>query len=132
MAIHENEKKYVHPPDWETIRKFIKKLKVSMAKFERLYGIPQGIIRSVKAGYKPLPVRYWHIIYDRVPPPMVVKEAERLIKKANKAENVSKIVSEETIPPTAPTTPVIAPESPIQVQKNPSPSHDRLRFLKKK
>lgn len=53
------------PPDWELIRKVIKRSGLKFqSHFELVWGISHKILTQVKRGDKVLPCRYWHIFYD--------------------------------------------------------------------
>jgi len=53
------------PPDWELIRKVIKRSGLKFqSHFEMVWGISHKILTQVKRGDKVLPCRYWHIFYD--------------------------------------------------------------------
>ena len=62
----ENKSKYKRPPTWDMVQSFADELGMDIMHFERFYGIPYSTLTQVKNGRKPLPIRYWHIFYERV------------------------------------------------------------------
>lgn len=64
----ENRRKYLKPPTWEQIEAFRVKLEVSMAQFERFYGIPKETLKNVKMGKRNLPAEKWAIVYEEQVP----------------------------------------------------------------
>lgn len=59
-----NRRKWLHPPTWGQINRVIRKLKTRPAAFERFYGLPPTTLSHVKIGKRPLPIEYWHIIFE--------------------------------------------------------------------
>lgn len=66
----ENSRKYLKPPSSVQIDEFLHELGVTTAAFERFYGIPIGTIRKIRHGDngRILPMKYWHIIYEKIKP----------------------------------------------------------------
>lgn len=82
--------KYLKPPTHEQIFGFIEELGVHTAQFERYYKMPTGILRQVKGGHKPLPVKYWPIFYQRIVPQYGIGYQQELKFKKNVTKNVTK------------------------------------------
>lgn len=81
--------KYLKPPSFEQIFGFIDELGVHWAQFERYYKMSTGILRQVKGGYKPLPVKYWPIFYQRIVPQYGIGYQQELNFKKKVAKNVT-------------------------------------------
>lgn len=60
-----NRKKYAGPPSVEKINAHIKFLDMTSPHFEKYFGIPDGTIALIRIGKRDLPVRFWHIIYEK-------------------------------------------------------------------
>lgn len=91
---HPNHKKYLIPPTNEQIFKVVAAHGITMAKFERYYGMYEGFLRQIKHGDKKLSPKYWHIIFENlkiieagfsvkvfdVPPPNNINRKKKMIK----------------------------------------------------
>lgn len=93
----EIREKYVKPPTIEQMLSFINDLDVKYSHFEYYFRLHKGVIKNVKGGFKPLPVKYWPLFYERIVPQYGIsyKSINEFIfrqdKKAKK--NVPKTVS---------------------------------------
>ena len=65
---YNNLSKYLKQPEWWQVEEFIKELGITMAQFERFYGLPYNTLVQVKSGHKRLSPEYWHFIYERIKP----------------------------------------------------------------
>lgn len=63
-----NRKTYLKAPEVQQTLDFISELGVTMAQFERFYGIAVGTLRQVKCGNAELPAKHWHIVYEKIKP----------------------------------------------------------------
>lgn len=99
---YDNKRKYLHPPTSEQIISFIDELGVTMAAFERFYGIRKDTIRKIKHGDqgRVLPAKHWHIIYEKIKPTygigffmesqIVSKQKTKKVIPVKKKINISK------------------------------------------
>lgn len=127
---HDNIIKYGNlPPSYEKIVKYAKKLRFSLALFERVYGIPRNVIYLIKIGERKLPAKYWHFIYEQLPP-----DGRRMVKKRDFKRNSSTNFSNPPISTPAPDRPEKGPET--APESNPDPPQlgdsitDRIKRLK--
>lgn len=96
----ENLSKYLRAPDHGQVVDFIKSLGVSSAQFGRFYGVPLDTIKSVACGRRLLPVRHWHIVYEKIKPAygagflnkgaITIKSKPDIVYKKKRANYVSK------------------------------------------
>lgn len=76
----ENMSKYPCQPSWDIIQSFLDEVGMGMTHCERFYGIPYNVLCQVKSGKKLLPIKYWHIFYEKIKTPYglgFVKEYEK-------------------------------------------------------
>ncbi len=64
----DNRRRYLQAPNIEQIDEFVSMCKVSYYRFEEFFGLPKGTIKVVKTGYMEMPLKYWHIFYEKVIP----------------------------------------------------------------
>lgn len=64
----DNRRRYLQAPTIEQIDEFVAICKVSYYRFEDFYGMPKGTIKVVKTGYMAMPVKFWHIFYEKIIP----------------------------------------------------------------
>lgn len=62
---YDNVHKYLKAPSITEIDNFIKDLGISALQFERYYRMSFRTIDKVRRGYRPLPRKFWHYIYER-------------------------------------------------------------------
>lgn len=123
-----NRKKYLHAPTYKQIAAYMKKLKVSGAKFERFFGMSEATIRKIKQGKRELPVRFWHIIYEEVTPMYKLPDGSIVETLPIRTVNVAKGVAAKV---TEPVTEILSDFE--AKEKSPAAnllSHDRLKKLK--
>lgn len=88
----EIRRKYLKAPTAQEVKDFLKELDVSYPQFETFYDIPKSLISQVVIGVKPLPVKYWPIIYERIVPTYGVKYTKRQKKiKKNKSTKIATV-----------------------------------------
>lgn len=102
-----NRRKYLKAPTISEIENFIKELKINAAQFERFFGIPDNTIPQIKNGYKRLPARFWHIIYEKIIPAYSTEGKKQI--KTGHLPNL--------IPETLPKSQIKAPEEEIEDPK---------------
>lgn len=66
--LHPNQQRYLRSPTYEEVMIVVKAHGVPVEQFERFYGIYVTCIKQMRRsnGTKPLPARYWHIIYENL------------------------------------------------------------------
>lgn len=104
-----NRKKYRIPPSIKLIDRVIKKLKITDAEFERVFGLHRSSIGHARMGIRKIPAHSWHIFYEKI----TIKITPRSFTKRKKVENKSTINS---------TTNLKLPD----VSKNPADTPDSL------
>lgn len=62
--ITENNYKYPKAPTIEQIDDAIKKAGITESQFERYHGMYRGMISHARTGFRELPSRFWHLIFD--------------------------------------------------------------------
>lgn len=63
-----NLRKYLKAPTIEQVSSFIKELGVSDVQFERFYEMKIGTMKKLRSGYRNLPRKFWHFIYEKKVP----------------------------------------------------------------
>jgi hypothetical protein len=95
--------KYLKAPSLTEIDAFIKELGISDLQFERYYRMASRTIDKVRRGYRPLPRKYWHYIYEKSLPEYAIgyklntKKHARVIardkRQRKKVVNVNRLTS---------------------------------------
>lgn len=63
-----NRKIYGKAPTIQEIESFLTEAGFNYAQYERLVGMREGTIVDAKIDYRPLPAKFWHLIYSRIIP----------------------------------------------------------------
>lgn len=63
-----NVKKYLKAPTAEQVIEFVEEVGVSDMQFERFYEMAPFTIKKIRCGYRTLPKKYWHFIYEKKVP----------------------------------------------------------------
>lgn len=110
MSIEEeNIRKYGKPPTIQQINSFVEQVGLSLSRFEKFFAIAPACLRNVRYGTRPLPVKYWHIFYERVIPEVgvgYVKAPKTRKKRKSPQKPVSISVSVPDKPEASQTPPV--------------------------
>lgn len=101
----ENKKKYLAPPTQKQIDSFVVLCRVSELHFEMFFGLPRGTIKVARTGYMPMPLKYWHIFYERTIPTYGVNAKKEPIQAS--APRVRDVVRVEKVQEKIITPPVI-------------------------
>ena len=88
---------YLRPPTQEQIDNFIHECGVSCYRFESFFGMPRGTIKVARTGYMPMPLKYWHIFYEKVIPTYGTGAA--MAKKVELRPKVAAVVKKEHVIP---------------------------------
>ncbi len=63
-----NLKKFAKPPTAEQIDNFLKEIDIKQYRYERIVGMRRGTFHDAKIGYRSLPIKYWHLVYNKIIP----------------------------------------------------------------
>ncbi len=63
-----NRNLYAKAPTIEQIESFLKEAEIIPRKYERMVGMRLGTIADVKCGYRPLPLKFWHLVFCKIIP----------------------------------------------------------------
>ena len=100
---YDNVHKYLKAPSITEIDAFIKELGISDYQFERYYRMAFRTMNKVRTGYRPLPRKYWHYIYEKKLPEYAAfnkskthkheRALERTKPQRKKVVNVNRLTS---------------------------------------
>jgi hypothetical protein len=82
-----NRDLYPKAPTIEQIESFLKDIDIKPRTYERMVGMRHGTIADVKCGYRPLPLKWWHLIFERVTPTLGVIYESLATKTINRTIN---------------------------------------------
>jgi hypothetical protein len=79
-----NVKKYLKAPTAEQVIEFVEEVGVSDLQFERFYEMSNETIKNVRRGYRQLPKKYWHFIYEKIVPTYGISYTKPIISSGSK------------------------------------------------
>ena len=85
---YDNVHKYLKAPSLAEIDAFIKDLDITDAQFERYYEMVPQTIKNIRNGYRPLPRKFWHFVYEKIVPSYGVTYQNSKLKFSSKKSSV--------------------------------------------
>jgi hypothetical protein len=83
-----NVKKYLKAPTAEQVIEFVEELGVTDVQFERFYQMKPETIKKVRNGYRNLPKKFWHFVYEKIVPTYGTDFNKTIISKRRKIVDI--------------------------------------------
>ena len=90
---YDNLTKYLKSPTLEQVEEFRLELGITKLQFERYYGMPRRTLNKLITDTGGLPVKFWHIIYEKIVPTYGIGFKGELDRK--KKEKAKKVFTKE-------------------------------------
>lgn len=62
-----NTSRYFRGPTPEEVAIVIKSLGMTIAHFERYFGLNDRCVKQHRRGYRPFPKKHWHVVFENLP-----------------------------------------------------------------
>lgn len=88
-----NRNKYLKAPTQSEIELFFKEADIKPRHYEKYMGIRRGTFVDVKRGYRKLPVKFWHLIFNKITEkPIKLRVRNHTRKQVYKTNNSTEIL----------------------------------------